>query len=328
MKKQDLLGLVRAKLLSVGIGRGDRLLVAVSGGPDSMALLDILGSLADEMELELTTAHIDHGLRKRSGADAKLVHDYCRAHAIDYVLERVDVKGELNRRGGGVEEVARELRYAALRRIAKGLQADWIITAHHRDDQIETIVFNFLRGSGIRGLGGMREANEGILRPLLGVSKEELLRFAQRRRIKFGIDVTNTDTNLTRNRIRHKLMPVLRRFNPNLEEVWLRNSYIFQQADIALRELAVIYLGLMGRAQSGKVSVSISRLRELAPLMQIEVLKLAISQVVGGVQGLKHIHFEELLGLLASPKKSVSKRFPSKLLVVCAHDKITISRIG
>lgn len=331
MEKQELLNFVRGKLILADIRSKDVLILAISGGSDSMALLDVLNKLYQELELKIIPVHINHGLRSDAKKDEKVVVDYCKAKELNCVVKRVAVKKMLGAQGGGVEEKARELRYQALTQVATQKQAKYILTAHNSDDQVETIVFNFLRGSTTRGLGGMKEISGMISRPLLDIPKADLLKYIKKNKIVFAHDKTNDDIQFTRNRIRHQLLPELRKFNPNLHEVLLRNSSVFQQTDLVLRGLAGHYLNLMSETSSltgkNKIVISISQLKELLPVMQIEVIKGAYRKVLPTTKDLKGVHFEEVMKLLESSKAKAVKRLPGKLLVGRAYDKITISRI-
>jgi len=327
MKKQELLYLVKSQLLQAGAKDRDSLILAVSGGPDSMALRDIICQLQRESHWRIVVVHVNHGLRKAAIKDQQLVENYCKKHNLLLVIEKVDVKKRLGKNLGGAEERARELRYRALRKVAKKMKARFIVTAHTRDDQVETIVLNFLRGSGLKGLGGMREVSGDIVRPLLNVTKADLFTFIKRRRIPFVIDDTNTSLNFTRNRIRHQLLPILREYNPNLDKLLVGNSYIFSQADIILRGLAQRYLDLMSKTEGARVSISLSKLTELSPFMQAEVIKAAIERVMGDLRHLKRVHFDEIFKLLASTQSRSSKRVLGKLFVTKSYDKITVSRV-
>lgn len=324
MRKQDLTNLLKGKLLAAGVRAGETLVLAVSGGPDSMALLDSMAALQQDYNLYLVVVHVNHGLRPAASRDEKIVAQYCQKHELLLVVKRVSIRGRLG--GSRIEERARELRYKALRQVASKTRSRFILTAHNQDDQVETIVLNFLRGSGLRGLGGMREVSDDILRPLLSVPKAVLLRYVKRYKIPFAVDVTNRNLQFMRNRVRHRLLPVLRQYNPAIDRLLLQNSYIFDQADIVIENLARHYLNLMRDPKTDKVSVSISRLAELSPFMQVEVIKAAIKEVLGGLKNLKKVHFDEIFKLMASEKSKSSKRLPGKLFVAKAYDKITISQ--
>lgn len=315
MGKYDLIKLVRGKLAELTV-QGP-LVVAVSGGVDSMVLLDILRQLYRGQEDRLTVVHVNHGLRPEAIKDEKLVADYCKKHGLALVVKQVNLADKST----AIEERARIARYEALREVAKKA---WIVTAHTADDQVETVVGNWLRGSAVRGLAGMRFKSDGIVRPLLAVSKKQLLGYAKQYRLKFAVDKSNFDTKFTRNRIRHELLPILRKFNPQINEQLWQNSQIWEQVDLALVSLAKQYFGRIAKVVGRKTELSVSKLKELTPLMQVEVVKLALPD---GLTGLTRLHFEELLKIVASPRKVVTKRrLGGKLFLMKGHDKITISQ--
>jgi len=326
MKKQDLVNLVKEKLQMTGFQPSDTLVLAVSGGPDSMALLDIFIRLKADYSCQLVVVHVNHKLRKTSARDQKLVERYCNTHNLLCITKQVDVGAHLGKNRGGIEEKARELRYKTLRQVARKMKAKFIVTAHNRDDQVETIVFNFLRGSGLRGLGGMREVSGDIIRPLISVPKKELLALVKKHKVPFVVDPSNRSMEFTRNRIRHRLLPVLREYNPAIDKLLIQNSYIFGQAELVIDNLVRHYLSLMRDPKTDKVSISISKLAELTPFMQVEVIKAAIRETLGSLERIKKVHFDEIFKLIASGKSSSSKSLPGKLFVQKAYDKITISR--
>jgi tRNA(Ile)-lysidine synthase len=178
--------------------------VAASGGVDSMALLHALHCMAGDVgfELSLVVAHFEHGIREDSLQDHELVQATARAYGLPYIYER----GFLGR--GASEAQAREARYAFLRRVRAGQGADAIITAHHQDDVLETAVINMVRGTGSRGLSSLRTAGD-VVRPLLGITKDELRAYAQQRQLVWREDSTNEDERYLRNYIRRQLMPKL-----------------------------------------------------------------------------------------------------------------------
>lgn len=180
------------------------MLVALSGGADSVTLLHLLRFAAADAGLELRAAHLDHAMRPGSDADARWVRGLCHAWGVPVSVERT------RRRLRG-EAAAREARWAFLRAEAEGCGAAWIATAHHADDQAETVLFRALRGSGVAGLGGMRDAGEGVARPLLPFWRAELRAYARRHGLRWREDPTNRGPGAARNRLRHTLLPLAER---------------------------------------------------------------------------------------------------------------------
>lgn len=192
----------REQVEELGLARpGARVLVALSGGCDSVALLHLLRFHAAEAGPELRAAHLDHAMRPSSAADARWVRGLCRAWGVPLTLERAD-------RPLRTEEEAREARYAFLCRVAEAEGATHVATAHHADDQAETVLFRILRGTGVAGLAGIPPTTpSGVVRPLLPFWRREIRRYARRARLRWREDPTNLLHGPARNRIRHEILP-------------------------------------------------------------------------------------------------------------------------
>jgi tRNA(Ile)-lysidine synthase len=193
------------------VSPGERVLVACSGGPDSMALLEALVDVLPRVGASVAAvAHVHHGIR---GADADADLDWCRAEAgrrgLPFFARHVDVPGEARRRRWSLERTAHVLRHAALREMAGEAGATRIALGHTRDDQAETVVLRFLRGAGTRGLGGMWPRKGVIIRPLIDISRARVEQFLAERGLSYRDDATNVDLGIPRNRIRHEVLPAL-----------------------------------------------------------------------------------------------------------------------
>ncbi len=200
------------------LSRGLALAVGVSGGPDSIVLLHLLTRLRDEFELQLTAVHLDHGLRPESGKDAEFVAQTAKAWGVACVIERVDVGALAKERGLSIEEAGREARYALFAKVSPS-----VAVAHNADDQAETVLMHFVRGSGMAGLRGMLPLTNyysqlTIIRPLLDISRADIEAYIAEHNLPFVTDPTNTDRAYFRNRLRHDLLPTLETYNPNIRE--------------------------------------------------------------------------------------------------------------
>lgn len=206
------------EILSAGLQMGmicpgDRILVALSGGADSVALLAALRESAEALRIEVAAAHLNHGLRgEESERDERFSGALCAGWDIPFVSERRCVTG----RGKGLESAAREIRYAFLNRSARALSCNKIATAHTADDNAETILINLLRGTGIRGLCGIPPVRENVIRPMLDATRAGIERFLELRGLSYVTDSSNMDTVYTRNRIRHEILPILKAMNPKV----------------------------------------------------------------------------------------------------------------
>ena len=201
---------------------GARVVLAVSGGADSVALLRVLLDLRGDLGIVLAVGHFNHGLRgAASRADEAFVAELARQHELDYFAGHGDVHDHASDSKLGIEAAARELRYRWLAQLAGEQRFDAVATAHTLDDQAETVLLKFLRGAGTRGLAGIypivERENLRIVRPLLCVSRDEVETYLESLGQEWREDETNLDRRFTRNRVRHDLLPLLEReFNPNI----------------------------------------------------------------------------------------------------------------
>lgn len=197
---------------------GDAVLVAVSGGPDSMSLLHALHLLAPRLGLTLRAACIDHGLRPAAADEARWVGEQAAALGVPCETVRVDVVAERRRHPGSWQAAARQVRLDALSALASRHGCVRVALGHQADDQAETVLFRVLRGTGLDGLSGIPYVRPPFVRPLLDVTRAEVLRFLQRREIPFREDPSNRDLRYTRSRLRHEVLPLLRRLNPRVDD--------------------------------------------------------------------------------------------------------------
>lgn len=206
---------------------GDTVIVGVSGGTDSTALLRLLVEFSRITPLTIIVAHVNHGIRgKAAKHDELFVQKLAQKYKLKFECKRVKLLGQ-----SGIEEKGRAIRHAFFELLANKYSARFILTAHTQDDQVQTIVFNFLRGSGVRGLAGMKILRGLYLKPLLHTSKRTLLAYLKHLHQPYCKDATNNDTELSRNFIRKKILPLFEKLNPAFRETILRNTKIFSELD-------------------------------------------------------------------------------------------------
>ncbi|MEA5049141.1 MAG: tRNA lysidine(34) synthetase TilS [Eubacteriales bacterium] len=229
-----------ASLAACGITASDRVLVALSGGADSTALLLSMKEwLASGGIGGLFAAHLNHGIRAEDAMrDQRFCERLCGELGVPLAVESCSVPAFAKEKGISIELAARELRYNFLERARQSFGADVIATAHHKDDQAETVLLHLLRGAGVGGLGGMKPRNGRIVRPLLPIGREEILAYLAERGASYCEDKTNAENDATRNRIRNELVPLLRTYNPNITEALCRTAALCAADDALLTELA------------------------------------------------------------------------------------------
>lgn len=203
---------------AMGVVRGSRLWLAVSGGADSCALALIMSLLKPRLELRLSAVHVNHLLRTDAERDEQHVASLCGLLQIPCVIRRIDVRRLADEKGCGVEEAGREARYSVFRELAQSEPGSLVMLAHHADDLLEDVLMRLLRGAGWPGLAGMREKDGFIARPLLGYRSARLKALLQRCDIAWREDASNNDLAFLRNRVRHRIVPLLLQENPALRE--------------------------------------------------------------------------------------------------------------
>ena len=228
------------ELLQHGIGleAGEKVVLAVSGGIDSMVLLDVFYRLAESLSIGLHVAHLDHRLRPEAAADGDFVEKISRERGLGFTRDQEEVYRFARQRGWSLEEAGRWLRYRFLDQVAQEQNSTKIALGHHAGDQAETVLLRLLRGSGTAGLGAMELAREGrYLRPLLGFQRTEIEAYAQAAWVEFREDISNWDPRFIRNRIRSELIPYLQQhYNPNIVQVLGRTAQILKDEDRFLNE--------------------------------------------------------------------------------------------
>lgn len=195
------------------ISKGDKIVLGLSGGADSVALFLLLNELKEEYELNLFAVHVNHGIRKEAGEDADYAKELCEKFAVPFFLFEADISEMAKKQGKSEEEMGREFRYQCFNEVMEKEQADKIAVAHHMDDKVETVLFHLLRGTDLTGMSGIRPVNGKIIRPLLSCRKEELITWLTEQKVAWKEDVTNGDNDYARNKIRNQILPLLTEIN-------------------------------------------------------------------------------------------------------------------
>ncbi len=310
MKMTSLAVAVVRSLRDLGTPRaGDTVLVALSGGPDSVALLDALCESGRRRRFETLAAHLDHGLRPESAADAAFCRDLCERLGVRLFVGTADVRARAGRDRSGIEDAAREERYAVLRRVAEAEGAAAIAVAHTRDDQAETFLLRLVRGSGSAGLGAMRSRAGVLIRPMLGVSRIEVLEHLRARSLEWREDQSNSDLGYARNRVRHELLPYLERhFNPRIRETLARTAALLADDHDRLAEGALALYRRAARRDGAGVVLDGEALRHAPRPVARQLVRAALAEA-GGLVSVKAAHVEQILDT-SSRQGPAGRRLP------------------
>lgn len=299
--------------------RGDRVLIGVSGGPDSVALLHLLYKLKDEYKLDLFVAHLNHGLRgDESERDEKFVKKLCKQLKTGCFIKRLK-KGELKKtKGVSLEETARRLRYRYFELLAKKYKCNRIALGHTADDQAETVLMRFIRGSGLRGLGGIPPVRKNglIIRPLIDVWRREIEEYLEKEGIPFVMDSTNLNSVFLRNRFRHELIPYIEKnFNPNIKECLVRMGEIFRKDEELLRKFISSEKDIYEIKEDG-VKINLKKFETLSEPEQLRIIRSAIEEFRGDLRHFDMVHFYEILNMAKTQKPNQKKELPGNLMAI------------
>ncbi|MDP6347185.1 MAG: tRNA lysidine(34) synthetase TilS [Dehalococcoidia bacterium] len=290
---------------------GEMVVVAVSGGPDSLCLLHLLHRLCGELGIGLHAAHLDHMLRgAEAEADARFVEHICQGLGVPLTVERRDVSAHRQRHRLSVEEAARQVRYRFLGGVARDVGAGRVAVGHTEDDQVETVLMNLVRGAGARGLRGMApvafwpgpepETNLLLVRPLLAASHRETEAYCGWLRLNPRQDSSNLHPGPLRNRIRGRLLPLLQGMNPRVWEALLRTAQALTcDTDFLEGVVGTAWPGVV-TGSGGGLSLDLMRLRQLHPALQRHLLLRAVGEVIGR-EDVAMVHVEGVLRLLDKP---------------------------
>jgi tRNA(Ile)-lysidine synthase len=302
------------------LGAGDRVIIGLSGGPDSVTLSHLLPEIAHEFGATVVgLAHLNHQLRPSAEADEQFCRQLAERLRLPLDVERADVRAAAREARTSLEDGARRVRYAFLRRVAVQRDASRIAVAHNRNDQAETVLFRLFRGAGTRGLAAIRPRVRGVIRPLLDTPRLEIERFladegagaGATEGLGFRVDPTNADVKIPRNRIRHELLPYLaRHFGPGVVDVLARQATLAREDAEWLEQVATETApSLVLEDVSGAVTVDIGPLLALPPALGRRVLRLALTRHAGG-RFLGFAHVDAALALARAPVGPSTKKQP------------------
>ncbi|MBI5042342.1 MAG: tRNA lysidine(34) synthetase TilS, partial [Nitrospirae bacterium] len=287
--------------------KGDVVLIAVSGGPDSVFALEILNALKDEYGLTLHAAHLNHKFRKEADKEAEFVRRLAEEKGMPATIDAFDVKAYCKERGLSKQEGAREVRYDFLRKTADKIGATKIVTGHTADDQAETFLMRLIRGSGALGLSGIPPASGKIIRPLIETTKREVLDYLWKNKIRYVKDPTNIKPVYLRNKVRLELMPLLaKRFNPNIVSTLCRESDILREDEAFLNGIVdTIFKEMVTVQEKDSITLNYLRFNGLHPAIKKRVVRRAVSELTGGLRRISYQHITSAIDAIKNTGKGV-----------------------
>ena len=286
------------------IENGDRLVLGVSGGPDSIAMLNILNDIRNDkklhIEFDIIVAHVNHLIREEAKDDERFVKDFCKRINVPFYSKSIDVQKVANNNKIGTEEAGRNARYDFFDEVLAKTNSNKIAIAHNKNDKVETMIMNILRGSGTTGLRGIEPIkNNKYIRPLIECERSEIEEYCVQNNIEPRIDRTNFENIYTRNKIRNVVIPYIKKeFNPNIIKTMDRLSELVKEEDEYLENTVKSkYKELILEENEKEYVMDLKKFNKLEKVIKSRLLLYTISRLLGTTKGIEKIHIEDIIKL-------------------------------
>lgn len=292
------------------INENDRIVIGVSGGPDSICILHVLNSLKEKLKIQIYVAHINHMIREEADSETKYVQEFCEKIGVDCFVKKIDVIEYAKKCKIGTEEAGRFIRYNFFDEVAKKVSANKIVTAHNSNDKAETVLLNILRGSGLSGLKGIEPIRDNkYIRPLIETERKDIEEYCAKNNLKPKIDKTNLESIYKRNKVRNDLIPYIQKeFNPNflktinrLSEVATEeNEYMEKIAEQTFNEILAeenISSSHYEANYQNQITLDLKKFNNLELVIKRRVILYTISKVVGNTIGIEKVNIDEIIKL-------------------------------
>lgn len=282
------------------INEGDKIVIGVSGGPDSITLLNVLNKFKEKLNIKIYVAHINHMIRAEADEETEYVKEFCNRLDVEFFCKKIDAQEEAKKLKIGTEEAGRNIRYAFFEEVAKKVGANKIATAHNSNDNAETVLMNIMRGTSISGLAGIEKIRDGkYIRPLIRCSRKTIEEYCKQNNLQPKFDKSNLENIYTRNKIRNLLIPYIQKeFNPNIIDTINRLS------DIAISEEQFInkiveneYKKLLINANKNEIILDMKKFNMLDYVIKAKLILYTIKKVSGISSGVEKIHIDDIIKL-------------------------------
>ena len=285
------------------ISNGDKLVLGVSGGPDSMCMLNVLKEIQENgtLDFEITVAHINHMIREEAREDENYVKKYCKENGINFYSRSIDVEKIANTNKIGTEEAGRNERYKFFDEILRKTASSKIAIAHNKNDNAETVIMNIIRGSGVSGLKGIEAKREKYIRPLIECEREEIEEYCEKENLNPRIDKTNFENIYTRNKIRNIVIPFIKKeFNPNIIETINRLSDLVTEEEIYIeKQVEKEYKEILIEEDLEKrtIILDLKKFNNEEKVIKSRLILYTITRIFGSSKGIEKIHIEDIIKL-------------------------------
>ena len=306
------------------IENGDRLVIGVSGGPDSITLLDVLLKIKNKgiIEFDIIVCHINHLIRDEAIDDECYVQEYCNKNNLECFIKRAKVEEIAKIEKLGTEEAGRKIRYEFFNEVLKRTDSNKIATAHNKNDNAETVLMNIIRGSGTSGLKGIEFRNNNLIRPLLDCNRKEIEEYCIKNNLNPRIDKTNFENNYTRNKIRNLLIPYIKEnFNPNIIEAINRLSDLSKEEnDYLENKTKQEYEKILIKRNIDCIELDLKSFNTLETVIKSRLVLYTINELFGTKKGIEKKHIEDIIKLCS---KNIGNKYliPNKKVKILVKNK-------
>lgn len=309
------------------INENETIIVGVSGGADSLSLLNILFELKNKLNIDIVVAHIEHGLRgDESIRDRDVVINFCKDRNIEYRVREIDIKKEANKRKISLELAGREIRYEFFNEIANEFENAKIATAHTANDQCETILMRIIRGTGLNGLHGIKKNINNIIRPIIFLERYEIEEYCKEKNINYCEDSTNSETIYTRNKIRHKLIPYIQEeINENIVNTVYNFANTMNEYDEFIKKYIEDISHKYIKCENDSIII-LKEARDLQSIIQKELILLAYEKINLDRKDFDRISIEEVQKNLNSNKTGTKSILNNEIIVINDYGDLVFSK--
>ena len=323
------------------IESGDKIVLGVSGGPDSISMLNILYELKEQLKISICVCHINHGLRKNAVLDEEYVKQYCEKRKIQFFVLHADINKEAKENKMGLEEAGRKIRYEFFNKVLEETVSNKIAIAHNKNDNAETVIMNMLRGSGINGLRGIEPKNDIYIRPLIEIERELIEKYCEEEKLDPRHDESNDEIEYTRNKIRNIVIPYIKdEFNPNIINSMDKLSKIAreekQYIDIEtnkIYEKIVIEENNLNKTEYNNhvlptIILDLKLFNKEEIVIRKNLILYSINKLFGDIKGIEKVHIEDIIKLCNNNIGNKYLTPNKKTKIVIENKKIKIIRLN
>lgn len=303
----------------------DKIVIGVSGGPDSICLLHILNTLKNKINFEIYVAHINHMIREIADEETEYVQKTCEKLNVECYVKKVNVIEIAKKEKKGTEETGRNIRYDFFNEIAKKVGANKIATAHNKNDKVETVILNILRGSGLSGLKGIEsKRNEKYIRPLIEIERKEIEEYCKKYKLEPKIDETNSENIYTRNKIRNTVIPYIKQeFNPNIIQTINRLSELVAEENEFIEKITIQKFNeiqIKNKEETKTITLDLKKFNNLELVIKKRIILYTINKVLGSIQQIEKTNIDDIVKLC---ERNIGNKFlmPTKKIKILIKNK-------